>query len=146
MERSHREYVIGETKGKDSVVDYNTPQLEASAEEKAMRTEYWIAKQIGEDLCRTYPNRQWCVDVDTKNQCVVISCPTLSKRMGYRLHMKRDTVADLLPRCRRAAGEILERYGVSRGRIVDPMTMEAFERDVRDDVKNPEAEKDASKL
>lgn len=145
MPRSDRTYIIGEEKGKNSVVDFNAPQEDISHEATAMRTEFWIAKQIGTDLCNTYPNRQWHVDVDTRNGIVVIACPSLSKRLGYRLHLKRDTVADLIPRCRRAAGEILERFGVSRGKIIDPATMETFERDVRDDVISKDAA-GASKL
>lgn len=129
-----REFIIGEQKGRDSVVDFNTPQEDNSHEASAMRTEFWVAKQIGTDLCKTYPNREWHIDVDYRNQIVVIACPSLSKRLGYRLHLKRDTVAELIPRCRRAAGEILERFGVSRGKIIDPATLETFERDVRDDV------------
>lgn len=132
MEKSR--FYVGE-KGKDSVVDYNAPQAQESHEAQAMKVEFWIAKQIGEDLCRTFANRQWHVDVDSRNQVIVIACPSLSKRLGYRLHMKRDTVADLIPRCRRAAGEILERFGVSRSKIIDPATLETFDRDVRDDVK-----------
>lgn len=128
-----REFIIGEQKGKDSVVDYNTPQTDNSHEAQAMRMEFYIAKQIGEDLCKHYQGRQWGVDVDSRNEVIIVSCPSLSKRMGYRLHMKRDTIADLLPRCRRAAGEILERFGVSRSRIIDPATLETFDRDVRDD-------------
>lgn len=139
MQRSSREYIIGETKGQESVVDYNTPQAQESFEKTAMNLEFWIAKQIGLDLCKTYPNRQWHVDVDSRNGVIVIACPSLSKRLGYRLHIKRDTVADLLPRARRAAGEILERFGVSRGKILDPMTLESFERDVRDDVISKDA-------
>lgn len=139
MERSSREYIIGETKGKEPGFDLNAPQAGESHESQAMRTEFWIAKQIGTDLCRVYPNRQWHVDVDSRNSVIVIACPSLSKRLGYRLHMKRDTVADLLPRCRRAAGEILERFGVSRSKIIDPGTLETFERDVRDDAKAKDA-------
>jgi hypothetical protein len=128
---------VGE-KGKQ-ILDYNAPQVGESHDENAMRVEYWIAKQIGTHLMKHYPNRQWGVDVDVRNHIIVISCPSLSKRMGYRLHIGRDTVVDLLPRCRKAAGEILERYGVSRARIIDPMTLEAFPRDVRDDAISKDA-------
>jgi hypothetical protein len=137
-------FYVGE-KGADPVTDYNQAQAGESHEAQAMKLEFWIAKQIGTDLCRTYPNRQWHVDVDSRNQVIVIACPSLSKRMGYRLHMRRDTVADLIPRCRRAAGEILERFGVSRGKILDPMTLEVFPRDVRDDAIAADAQ-DASRL
>jgi hypothetical protein len=139
VERSSREHIIGETKGREPGFDLNAPQEDESHEAQAVRTEFWIAKQIGQDLCRVYPNRQWHVDVDSRNQIIVIACPSLSKRLGYRLHMKRDTVADLLPRCRRAAGEILERFGVSRGRIIDPASLETFQRDVHDDAISKDA-------
>lgn len=136
MEKSR--FYVGE-KGKDPIVDFNEVQKGESHEEQAARVEYWIAKQIGTDLMRTYPNRQWLVDVDSRNQVIVISCPSLSKRMGQRLHMRRDTVADLIPRARRAAGEILERFGVSRSKIIDPATLETFDRDVRDDAVSKDA-------
>jgi hypothetical protein len=128
-------FYVGE-KGKNSnhKTDFNTAQPGESHEEKAVRLEFWMAKQIGTDLVKHYPNRQWNVDVDSRNQTIVISCPSLSKREGYRLNMKRDTIAELLPRCRKAAGEILERFNVTRGRIIDPYTLEAMSRDVRDDV------------
>ena len=132
-----REYIIGEQKGRNSVIDYNEAQAGGLAEDR-MRLEFWISKQLGEDLCRTYPNRGWQVDTDIENEVIVVSCPNLSKRMGYRLHIKRDTVKELIPRVRRAAGEILERYGVSRGQILDPATLESFERDVRDDAIAPD--------
>lgn len=147
MERSSREHIIGETKGQDPLVDFNEAQSGESHEEQAARVEFWISKQIGTDLVRTYPGRQWLVDTDSRNQVIVISCPSLSKRMGYRIKMKRDTVADLIPRCRRAAGEILERFGVSRGKIIDPSTLDSFDRDVRDDAIAKDAvEAFASKL
>lgn len=128
-------FYVGE-KGKDAKTDFNEAQGGESHEEKAVRVEFWTAKQIGTDLVKHYPNRQWNVDVDSRNQTIVISCPSLSKREGYRLNMKRDAIADLLPRCRKAAGAILERFNITRGRIIDPYTFENMARDVRDDVVN----------
>lgn len=133
MQKSNREHIIGEEKGRQPIVDYNGMIIGESADADTMRMEYWLAKQVGADLVKHYPNRQWLVDADIKNEVIVISCPSLSKRMGYRIHIKRETVAQLLPRTRRAAGEILERFGVSRGRVIDPASLEAFPRDVRDD-------------
>lgn len=146
MPAAQRAHFAGSEKGKLSVVDWNAP-IAGGLSQDEMRVEFWIAKQIGTDLCRTYPNRQWHVDVDAAGQVIVIACPSLSKRMGYRLHMKRDNVAQLIPRCRRAAAEILERFGVSRGRIIDPSTFEAFERNVYDDcIANDSQTDKASKL
>jgi len=129
-----RFYVGDKGKPHNHIQDYNFMQPAESHSEDTVRIEYWIAKQIGTDLVKAYPNRQWHIDCDARNQVIIISCPSLSKRMGYRLHMKRDTIADLLPRCRKAAGEILERFNVTRGRIIDPYTLEAMPRDIRDDV------------
>ncbi len=138
MEQAKKRAYQGE-KGATPVLDFNTIVPEESHEKKAAAVEYWIAKKIGEDLVRTYPNRQWQVNVDTRNESIVISCPSLSKRMGYRLNMKKETIAQLLPRCRKAAGEILERYGVTRGRIIDPFDIEQMPRDLRDDVISADA-------
>lgn len=137
-------FYVGE-KGQNPIQDFNAPQAEESHEAKAARVEFWIAKKIGEDLVAKYPGRQWTVNVDTRNEVIVISCPSLSKRMGYRLHMKRDNIAALLPRTRRAAGEILERFGVSRDRHIDVYSIEDMPRDLRDDVISKDAtEKDAA--
>ena len=126
-------------KGAAPIIDFNAPAPEESHEKKAALLEYHIAKKIGEDLVRTYPGRQWHVNVDTRNESIIIACPNLSKRMGYRLNMRRDNIAALLPRCRKAAGEILERYGVSRGRIIDPYAIEDMPRDFQDNVISEDA-------
>jgi hypothetical protein len=133
MSEAKARFYQGE-KGNAPIIDFNQVLPEESHEKKAALLEYHIAKKIGEDLVRTYPNRQWEVNVDTRNECVVLSAPGLNKRMGYRLHMKRDNIAALLPRCRKAAGEILERFGVTRGRIIDPYDIEQMPRDFQDNV------------
>jgi hypothetical protein len=138
MEQAKKRAYQGE-KGNKPFHDFNAVAPEDSHEAKVARVEFWLAKKIGEDLVRTYPNRQWQVNVDTRNETIVISAPGLSKRMGYRLHMKKETIAQILPRCRKAAGEILERYGVTRGRIIDPYDIEQMPRDLRDDVISPDA-------
>ena len=122
------------------IVDLNTPRAGASFAEEQMRMEFWLAKQIGEDLVRTYPGRQWHVDVDVRNETIVIMAPSLSKRCGWNLHINKDTVAQLLPRCRKAAGTILEMFGMSRSpRKSDPLETEFLKRNSRDDVVAPDA-------
>jgi hypothetical protein len=131
-------------KSENSIQDFNVVQPGLSHEQKAEALEFWIAKRIGEDLVKTYPGRQWTVNVDTRNESIVINSPSLSKRMGYRINMRRDSIAALLPRTRKAAGEILERFGQSRGPSVDVYSVEDMPRDVRDDVISKDAsEKDA---
>jgi hypothetical protein len=121
------------SKAENPIIDFNAPKPVESHEEKAAAVEFWIAKRIGEDLVAAFPGRQWNVNVDTRNEIIIICMPTLSKREGYHLHMKRDNIAQLLPRCRRAAGEILERFQMSRSKIIDPYDIDQLPRDVRDD-------------
>lgn len=136
--------IIGATKGQQPIVDMNGVVIGEDKNADTMRMEYWVAKQLGEAIMAKFQNRQWSVDVDIENQVIVISCPSLSKRMGYKLLFKNRTVKQLVVEAMRAAGEILERYGVSRDRIVDPMSLEGFDRDVRDDVKPVGRAKDAA--
>ena len=121
------------SKAENPIIDFNAPKPVESHEEKAAAVEFWIAKRIGEDLVAAFPGRQWNVNVDTRNEIIIICMPTLSKREGYHLHMKRDNIAQLLPRCRRAAGEILERFQMSRSKIIDPYDIDQLPRDARDD-------------
>ena len=137
MERS-RFYAGDKGKPQNHIQDYNAPVASQSHEDKAAAVEFWIAKRIGEDLVRTYPGRQWMVNVDTRNEVIIICMPALSKKEGYHLHMRRDTIAELLPRCRRAAGEILERFKQPRSRIIDPFDIDQLPRDLRDDVIAPD--------
>lgn len=146
MPAAHRVHFKGAEKGRDSITDYNTPII-GGIDQDRMRIEFWMAKQIGAALVKRYPNRQWHVDVDTRGEVVVIGCPSVSKRKGYRLHINRDAVAKLIARCEHAAGEILERYGVSRSRLIDPETFENFDRDIYDDCLAKDSQTDnASKL
>lgn len=131
-------------KGKDPIKDFNGALPEQSHEAKAAQLEYWLARQIGTDLMTKYKNRQWHVDVDARNKMIVIGAPSLSKVFGYHLHMRPgETIPQLIVRCRRAAGEILERYNVTRARNTDPLIIEeGLTRDARDNVISSDARPD----
>ncbi len=135
MSSKRRRSIVGE-KGRDPIFDFNAVQIGGSHEIQAEQLEWWIAKQIGSDLMNVYKNRQWGVDVDTRNRMIVITAPSLSKAMGMHLHMRDgETMKQLLMRTRRAGGEILERYGVTRARNTDPLIIEeGLKRDSRDNV------------
>jgi hypothetical protein len=136
VEQHKARFYVGD-KGR-VITDMNAPQR-GGIDEDQMRLEYWMAKQIGTELMKKYPVREWNVDCDARNKTIIISCPSVSKTRGYRLHMKGDNMAQIIPRCVRAAGEILERHNVTRGRILDPQTLEAFDRDVQDNIVSPDA-------
>ena len=122
------------SKGRSPIIDYNEIREHDSWDAKCAKLEYWTAKQIGGKLAAVYPGREWGVDADLRNEMLVITCPSLSLVKGYHLPMNGDTIAELQRRAVRAAGSILERYGVSRGRIIDPMALENLPRTLRDEV------------
>ncbi len=119
-------HIIG---GREITADYNEINIYANDDVNQAKLEMWIAKQIGDVLVKNYPNRQWGVDVDIPGQMVVVMCPSLCMDKGYHISMMGDrTVHDLQMRAILAGGEILERYGISRGRIFNPDTIEGMER------------------
>lgn len=138
MEKSR--FYPGE-KGVEPIKDFNAVQFGGSHDIQAEQLEYWIAAQIGKDLMSAYKNRQWGVDVDARNQIIVITAPSLSKILGYHLHIRKgETMTQLLVRIRKAAGEILERYNVTRARNTDPLIIEeGLARDARDNVISSDA-------
>lgn len=124
--------ILGSTKGRAPVKDYNEVNLLETDDAQRAKVEFWIAKQIGEDLCRVYPKREWGVYVDAPNGILCIQCQSVSAQKGYYLHIRRDTIQDLQLRARRAAGEILERHGLSRDFRFNPDVVETLQRDLRD--------------
>lgn len=112
---------------REITADYNEINIFEDDDKKQAKLEMWICKQIGDTLVRTYPNRQWGVEVDIPGQMVIIMCPSLSLEKGYHISMMGDrTINDLQQRAIRAGGEILERYGISRDRrfnhdVIDSM-------------------------
>lgn len=124
--------IIGGTKGRAPVQDFNEVNLLETDDKQRAKVEFWIAKQIGEDLCRVYPKREWGVYVDAPNGVLCIQCPGVSAQKGYYLHMRSSTVHDLQLRARKAAGEILERHGLTRDFRFNPDVVETLKRDLRD--------------
>ena len=133
MPSAARHTIIGATKGRPPIIDYNEIHEHDSHEARLAKMEYYYAKKIGEDLVTKFPNRQWEVNVDIRNEMIVISCPSLSVIKGYYMPIRHDTLQVLQERARIAGAEILERYGVTRGRV-SLETMESLSRGLRDEV------------
>ena len=134
MKGRDRQHFAGAAKGRPPILDYNQIRPGDSHEAQFEKLEYWVAKQIGEDLVKHYPGREWHVDVDARNGVVVIMCPSVSTTKGYYLHARKDATQSLVLRARKAAGEILERYGVSRERTIDAVALEEAARGARDEL------------
>ena len=119
-------HIIGA--GREITKDYNEVYYHEDDDVRINKIEMWTAKQIGEKLMSEYPNRQWDVRVDARGGMIIIVCPMISKTKGYHLHMKGDTISQLQERAVQAAGEILERAGLARGKIFNPEKFEDLER------------------
>ena len=77
-----------------------------------------MAKQIAEALDAAYPGHLWAINVMGDQGVVTIHNMMLSAQYGYTLHLdKRYSASETVTAAKRAAGEILERYNVARGRI-----------------------------
>lgn len=125
--------------GQDTKGDFNGINYLETDTVKRAQTEMRIAKTIGTTLVQVYPNRQWGVAVDTTGGVVTITCPSVSLVKGYIIHMADRTVHQLTERAKMAAGEILERYALSRARKFDDDIIEALDRDFRDEAIGPDS-------
>jgi|6_EtaG_2_1085325.scaffolds.fasta_scaffold47239_2 hypothetical protein len=120
--------------------DYNQINFEDSDEIRRDKMEMWIAKNVGMALVKHYPNRQWGVRVNIESHMCIISCDSLSLTRGYHLFFKADSLTRLQERAVMAAGEILERFGVSRAKKFDSDVIEALPRNIRDEVISEDAD------
>jgi hypothetical protein len=114
--------------GREISKDYNEIFFTDDDDTAVAKMEMWMAKQIGEKLVEKFPGRQWNVNIDLPGEIVVIMCPSVSHNKGYHLHMRQDTITTLQDRALMAAGEIMERYGLSRAKIFNPDDLETLNR------------------
>lgn len=76
-----------------------------------------LAMMIAEALNQAYPGHLWAVNVRGDQGIATIHNLMLSGEWGYILHLdKRYSASETVAAAKRGAGEILERYNVSRGR------------------------------
>lgn len=131
--------IPAQLRARQPVADYNEINLLEMDDVKQAKVEYWIAKQVGSYLAQVYPNRQWGVGVDVTGGMIHIMCPSLSQTKAYYISMVGRNIHQLSERAKEAAGEILERYNVSRNRVFNPEHLETLDRDMRDEVISPDA-------
>lgn len=121
------------------VEDYNQVNLLETDDAKQAKLEMWIAKNIGTELMAKYPNREWGVGTNMPGRMIYIMCPSLSNTNAYYISMEGRSLLDLKAEAVRAAGEILERFGITRGRKCDAEQFDYLARDLRGDVISPDA-------
>jgi hypothetical protein len=120
--------------GREITDDFNEISIFELDGVKRAKLEMWIAKDIGTTLVKHYPNRQWGVRVDLEGKMVIVTCDSVSLTKGYHIHMLNRSIGQLCDRAKQAAGEILERHGVTRSRKFDADIIETLKRDFRDEV------------
>jgi hypothetical protein len=76
---------------------------------------------IGEDLAKHYPGYPWMVGVDHGSVCIDLGVekPIDMQRYGYRLNVATVIGPGGQKRVMEAGGELLERFGLRRGRAPD---------------------------
>ena len=137
---SGRVHIIGEQKGAAPIVDFNQVVAEEDAKRQVAEMEMWLAKRIGEHVSRAYPRRHWEVGCDLEGGMVILKCPSVSLTKGYHIAVARRNLNDICVIAAKAAGEILERHGMTRGRVKDVGIWDALETDLRGDYQTPDSE------
>lgn len=120
--------------GREISADYNEINLLETPEAQQAKMEMWIAKNIGDALIKVYPNREWGVYVNIDGRMVIVTCDSLSSEKGYHIHMEGRTIHQLQAKSINAAGEILERHGITRNKHIDEDIFETLNRDSGDNV------------
>ena len=74
-----------------------------------------VCRHLGAAIVKAYPGRQWLVEVLDKGYVCYIKIPTISMEFGTVVILKKALRSDTI-NCVRAAGEVLERFNLTRGR------------------------------
>jgi hypothetical protein len=75
-----------------------------------------LAKQMSDVLQQHYPNHLWAVNVDWSQGVASVKNLLLSGDWGFLLHLTAIySISEFFKRLVMAAGELLERYDISRG-------------------------------
>lgn len=133
MNQAQNVIVRGRANRHEVEADYNELHLFDGVDRNLARVELWIAKKLGEELLRHYPGRNWTVTVSAEGGYVTVQCDEVSHQKGYYLSLDRS-LDELTSMMMRVGGEILERGGLPRRRIVTPDEIEEVPRDFRDEV------------
>ena len=74
-----------------------------------------VCRYIGQAIMKAYPGRRWLVEVMDKGFVCYIKMPGISMEYGVCVLLKKHQSNDC-KRCVLAAGELLERFMLTRGR------------------------------
>lgn len=89
----------------------------ALAEGRKNAQDMFLAKEVAGVLFGAYPDHDWYVAVDGEAGSITIKNLSLSAQYGYLLHYSKTQAPGAIhTKVINAGGEILERFGVRRGR------------------------------
>lgn len=76
-----------------------------------------FGQAIGSELVKHYKGHGWEVEVDIRNGIARIFNKYTSNTHGYLLHLKLLNPSNFSAEIMRVGGDLLERFGVSRGKF-----------------------------
>ncbi len=80
--------------------------------------DFVTAKMVGDDLNRHYPGHLWAINCQWQQGVLTIQNLNFPAKYGYQIRLVDSySASELLRRAKLAAGEILERYRMRRGRF-----------------------------
>ena len=88
-----------------------------------------IESRLGNILAKIYPNRSWYIEALPDQGVVVVKCATISMEYGMTIHLTHDMI-EVESRAKKAAGELLERFRLSRSRYTSGADDTDLKRDV----------------
>lgn len=92
-------------------------QLDQYAAQREI-TRIGLQRDIGAAIAKAYPHVNWYIDVSADCNVVTIQIPDISQKYGFTLVI-RDIKEVLIRKAKMAAGEVLERFNLSRDSRVD---------------------------
>lgn len=96
-----------------------------------------ICKIVGEDLTKIYPNRNWHIKASARNGIVEIKNPDISMSHGMIVYIPA-TIPELLTKTRKSAGELLERFNLTRSKHTNNLDVMMLPRNAKGFVANSE--------
>ena len=96
--------------------------------------DFEIAKTIGAELCGIYPGHGWIVEADARNGIAKICNRHMGVNAGYMYKLNDIEFSTFKRDMMRIGGDILERYKLSRGRMVEAEVLGVI-RDLRGNAK-----------
>ena len=112
----------------DSLIEVPT-----AADYRNARWQVDIESRLGHALANLYPNRDWYIDANPAQGVVTVKCASISMDYGMVVHLTHD-MFEVERRAKLAAGELLERFRLSRSRQTNGVDNDELKRNIKGEV------------